>query len=77
MPPSNSVVAARVDNTADIGSFRIVREEAISAGVRRIQAVAGEVALELAQREMALSAQIADLLGLDSDPDPPASPSPP
>ena len=37
--------------TGDIGSFRIVREEAIAAGIRRIEAVAGEAAKQWAQEE--------------------------
>src|SRR5947207_2319057 len=37
--------------TADIGSFRIVREEAIAAGIRRIEAVAGDAAKEWAKQE--------------------------
>ncbi|HVF70268.1 MAG TPA: alanine--tRNA ligase [Chthoniobacterales bacterium] len=40
-----------VRQTADIGSFRIVREEAIAAGIRRIEAVAGEAAQEWARTE--------------------------
>jgi alanyl-tRNA synthetase len=39
--------------TGDIGSFRIVREEAIAAGIRRIEAVAGDAARDWAQREAA------------------------
>src|SRR5205823_3014321 len=39
--------------TGDIGSFRIVREEAIAAGIRRIEAVAGEAAKNWAQEEAA------------------------
>ena len=39
--------------TGDIGSFRIVREEAIAAGIRRIEAVAGEAAKDWAREEAA------------------------
>ena len=39
--------------TGDIGSFRIVREEAIAAGIRRIEAVAGEAARDWARQEAA------------------------
>src|SRR5947207_3578526 len=39
--------------TGDIGSFRIVREEAIAAGIRRIEAVAGEAAKNWAREEAA------------------------
>jgi alanyl-tRNA synthetase len=37
--------------TGDIGSFRIVREEAIAAGIRRIEAVAGGAAKQWANEE--------------------------
>jgi len=37
--------------TGDIGSFRIVREEAIAAGIRRIEAVAGDAARDWAKHE--------------------------
>jgi len=37
--------------TGDIGSFRIVREEAIAAGIRRIEAVAGDAARDWAKTE--------------------------
>jgi alanyl-tRNA synthetase len=37
--------------TGDIGSFRIVREEAIAAGIRRIEAVAGDAARDWAKQE--------------------------
>ena len=40
-----------VPATGDIGSFRIVREEAIAAGIRRIEAVAGEAARDWAKHE--------------------------
>jgi alanyl-tRNA synthetase len=39
--------------TGEIGSFRIVREEAIAAGIRRIEAVAGEAAKDWAREEAA------------------------
>ncbi|MEN3368806.1 MAG: alanyl-tRNA synthetase [Verrucomicrobiota bacterium] len=39
--------------TGDIGSFRIVREEAIAAGIRRIEAVAGDAARDWANHEAA------------------------
>ena len=42
-----------VKATGDIGSFRIVKEEAIAAGIRRIEAVAGDAAREWAHREAA------------------------
>ena len=42
-----------VKSTSEIGSFRIVREEAIAAGIRRIEAVAGDAVIDWAQREAA------------------------
>jgi alanyl-tRNA synthetase len=42
-----------VRKTGDIGSFRIVREEAIAAGIRRIEAVAGDAARDWAKQEAA------------------------
>jgi alanyl-tRNA synthetase len=40
-----------VRSTAEIGPFRIVKEEAIAAGTRRIEAVAGAAAREWAKQE--------------------------
>lgn len=37
-------------NTGEVGPFFIVKEEAVAAGVRRIEAVAGEAALKYAQQ---------------------------
>jgi alanyl-tRNA synthetase len=40
-----------VRSTSEIGPFRIVKEEAIAAGIRRIEAVAGDAARHWAQQE--------------------------
>jgi alanyl-tRNA synthetase len=48
--------------TGDIGSFRIVREEAIAAGIRRIEAVAGEAAKNWAKEEAARQQEKFDAL---------------
>jgi alanyl-tRNA synthetase len=40
-----------VKSTAEIGAFRIVKEEAIAAGIRRIEAVSGNAAREWAKVE--------------------------
>ena len=42
-----------VRSTSEIGPFRIVKEEAIAAGIRRIEAVAGNAARKWAEREAA------------------------
>jgi alanyl-tRNA synthetase/REP element-mobilizing transposase RayT len=42
-----------VRSTSEIGPFRILKEEAIAAGTRRIEAVAGDAAREWAKQEVA------------------------
>lgn len=51
-----------VKRTGDIGSFRIVSESALAAGVRRIEALTGLAALEYAQKRDDLLAQTAEML---------------
>jgi alanyl-tRNA synthetase len=53
-----------VANTAEIGSFRIVREEAVAAGIRRITAVAGAAAQALAAEEARIANACAEQVGL-------------
>ena len=48
--------------TGDIGPFRIVREEAIAAGIRRIEAVAGDAARDWAKQEAARQHEKFELL---------------
>ncbi|MBL8756539.1 MAG: alanine--tRNA ligase [Planctomycetes bacterium] len=51
-----------VRNTGNIGSFRIVSETSVAAGTRRVEAVTGLGALELARAERAQLALIAQAL---------------
>jgi alanyl-tRNA synthetase len=53
-----------VSRTGDIGSFRIISEGPLAAGVRRIEAVAGEAAVAYAQREHAQLVSVARLLSV-------------
>jgi len=52
-----------VARTGDIGLFKIVSEGGVSSGVRRIEAVSGQGALEHVAREEALLSESASLLG--------------
>jgi alanyl-tRNA synthetase len=52
-----------VRRTGELGFFRIVSEGAVSAGVRRIEAVTGEAALDLTLSEHNRLTSVADLLG--------------
>jgi alanyl-tRNA synthetase len=59
-----------VQNTGEIAGFRIVREEACAAGIRRITAVAGEAAAALAREERELAEACARHVGLATVADP-------
>ncbi|MFW5858840.1 MAG: alanine--tRNA ligase [Planctomycetota bacterium] len=58
-----------VANTAAVKQFRILREEASAAGIRRIIAIAGDVAVARAEEEDRLALACGKVLGL-VDPDP-------
>jgi alanyl-tRNA synthetase len=51
-----------VENTGKIGLFRIVSEGAIAAGIRRIEAITGEKAMDYWYSREALLSEISDLL---------------
>ena len=51
--------------TGDIGLFKIITESAVAAGVRRIEAVTGENAIEWLHNQQRILTQSADLLKSD------------
>ncbi len=51
-----------VVETADIGPFVVVSEEAVAAGIRRIEAVTGRAALELIQQRLGVLDNVATYL---------------
>ena len=55
-----------VDRTGDIGLFKIVSEGGIASGVRRIEAVTGEAAMEHMQSVMAEVDKVAALVKGDA-----------
>lgn len=61
-----------VSNTGDIGTFRILKDEASSAGIRRITAVAGSAAAALDDEQRAVAEACAVVLGGSITADPAA-----
>ena len=55
-----------VTRTGDIGLFKITSEAGIASGVRRIEAVTGEHALEVVQTQQATLSSLSALLKTDS-----------
>ncbi|MFQ6100517.1 MAG: alanine--tRNA ligase [Anaerolineae bacterium] len=56
-----------VSETGEIGLFHIVSEEGIGAGVRRIEAVTGPVAVDLVERQLGVLRRTAAYLGVSPD----------
>jgi alanyl-tRNA synthetase len=54
-----------VKQTGDIGLFKIVSESGIASGVRRIEAVTGQMALQLVQQQALRLSNIANVLKTD------------
>ncbi len=56
-----------VNETGEIGLFHIVSEEGVGAGLRRIEAVTGRVAVDLVERQLGTLQRTAAYLGVSSD----------
>ena len=55
------------DSTGDVGAFRITSEGSVAAGVRRIEAVAGEAAMNLDRADRDQMRELAGVLRHDGD----------
>jgi alanyl-tRNA synthetase len=56
-----------VPETAEIGSFIVVSEGSVSAGIRRVEALTGRAAMDYVQQTMHTLSQIAHQLGTTTD----------
>ena len=56
-----------VNETGEIGLFHIISEEGVGAGVRRIEAVTGRVAVDLVERQLGILRRTGAYLGVPPD----------
>jgi len=56
-----------LNDTGEIGLFHIVSEEGVGAGMRRIEAVTGRVAVDLVERQLGVLRRTAAYLGFSPD----------
>jgi len=56
-----------VERTGEIGLVKIIGEESVAAGVRRIEAVTGSAALEVFEQQGAVLEQVCEILGAPAD----------
>lgn len=58
---------AHVSSTGEIGLVKIIREDGIGSGIRRINAVAGMTAFDLTQKLSSATRALIDMLGVDTE----------
>ncbi len=56
-----------LDNTGEIGLFKIVSQEAAAAGIRRVEAIVGLRLFETLRRSLTTTKEIAQILGADKN----------